>query len=986
MLTVISLLLSINFLDAQTVKGSKGKDFWLTFIPNFHNNKYSQNPLKKYLDTLNIYIAAEKPTKGIISYRDINNKLYTRNFEIRDTNQIFRCKLHYRDFELEGFNDNGRKWARNQCEMIAHQSFHITSENDVSVYALNQATYTSDAFLVFPTNVLGEVYYILSYNGDGTFGANSSRTPSQFAIVATEDSTKVEITPSSPTYVNGKISFSVVLNKGDVYLVQSAFDKGFDNPDLTGSLVEADKPIAVFSGHQRAKIPIDMISSNPSRDILVEQLQPYKNWGKNAFIIPLVQPYNITNDGTDLFRIVAAKDSTNIFLNGEYIRTINSGEFFEAPADKIFVINSNNPISVAQYKKTSRNFGIDLNISDPYMLIIPPKEQYLSSYRIISTESWDYNSENGFYPAFTEHYISLIVPDTAINSIVVDGNPIEAKKFKPIPGSKYYYVNYPTYGGVHSVYGSAPFGIYMSGFGKANSYGYLGGMNFIQLNFRPPKIFSSNNCSQVTGTLKKFSRTDYGIWSVIVDSSYNVNVLIDPFQQGDSLVAFNADLIDYRSDGSFKISVNDSLGNSRHKNIFIPGFTAGLISNTIPDSLLVVEHTVRPHSIVHGYFDILNYGRYELKINRVWFNNNAFTVISSQNFVLSPRLTSRLQYTFSYDILNKNDTVIIDTIKIKNDCFVRPIAIVKITVKGDTNSPGMQIMHPECDTMSVVTFSETESNDFGLMSYEVVNKVNCDVRKKFFNYQKLILEIIQINKQYDAYFTIRALDSAGNVRTLTDTIFGNNLFIEFVDSNNIHSFGEKIAGFLWCDSLLIHNTSSKELRIDAVDIKQNIDFSFPLSQFPFIVPSGESKSLFACFKPGKLTKEIFRDTVSIILDCIEQTIILEGKVKSFIRTGQSQCGADINLITVKVPRNFFIDNICPNPVPEIGKINIAIPKESDVLIKIYDILGREQFKLVEFFKPGMYELNLDLSQLKSGVYFFTIIFGGQIYTSEFRKI
>ncbi len=988
MLAVLLTVLFSNDLTAKKSWDSRGKDFWLTFIPNYHNLKYSLDQKVKYLDTLNIYIAASKSTSGIITYRNIRGMVFTHKFVIKDTNKIHKFQLPYRTFELEGFNDNGHNWLQNQCEKIAPQSFHITSDDDISVYALNQARFTSDAFLVFPAEVLGEDYYILSYNSDSYSYNPNSRTPSQFAIVASEDNTSVTIKPSTATFVNGIGEQKITLNRGDVYLVQSKIDKKNKNPDLSGTIVKANKPIAIFSGHQRARIPVDTIFRNASRDILVEQLQPFKNWGKNAFIVPLVQPYSICIEGNDIFRIIAGTDSTKIYLNDTYITTIDEGEFFEALADKLFVIKASKPISVAQYKKTSKYISSDLNISDPYMLLIPPKEQYLNSYRIINTESWDYSPRGGYYKAFSEHYITLIVPDDALNSITVDGKSIPIRKFKPILKSGYSFINYPTSAGVHSINANAPFGIYVSGFGMANSYGYLGGMNFKQLNFRSPRIFSLDTCEQIKGILTKYSRTDYGVWSVRTKNKNNVDVTVAHFNKNDDSVRFSARLIDYRKDGKFTISVEDTLKNRNEQSFDIYGFTVGLASDNVPDTLLIINRRARPKIKSRGDIWIVNYGQALQTVNQVRFTKQEFKCTSSQSFVLQKAQKTKLEYEFYYDKYNAQDIIIDDTIKIANDCFERPIAIIRYTVIGDKDKPVLiQNAHTECDTMVVVAFTDNRTDDFGLMNYQIIINENCSVINTINSAEKYEFKIIQTDKSIDAFFKINAIDSAGNVRSVTDTIFGNMLFIEPIRMDNQYSFGERTVGFLWCDSLRILNKSHNELRVRTIEIAQNIHYGIPQSQLPFIVPPGETKSFYICFKPADITKKDYIDTITINLNCVKRKIILVGKSKALKRTGTSQCGADMSLLTKKVPKTFFIDNIYPNPVNSKGKVRFAVPKDGNIRFKIFNIFGNKVFELNNSnLQSGIYEYSLNTSELRQGVYFLVIYFNNRPYVKEFRKI
>lgn len=252
-------LIETNVLLSQieTKYDSKGTDFWLTFLPNYHGERNT--------DSLYIFITSSEPTSGTIEYKDRMGNPFVQSFIISDPTQIYVFKLRSYYFELLGFNDRGTIRSSNQGESIGLNSFHITSEKEVTVYALNQAYYTSDAFMVLPSDVLGKRYFILSYNSDWT---HSSPTPSQFAIVATEDSTAVTIYPSVDTYVNGSTIQSIEMNRGNVYLVQTGL-RG-NNPDLTGTEIIASKPIAIFSGHQRATVPVTLSVDNPSRDILVE--------------------------------------------------------------------------------------------------------------------------------------------------------------------------------------------------------------------------------------------------------------------------------------------------------------------------------------------------------------------------------------------------------------------------------------------------------------------------------------------------------------------------------------------------------------------------------------------------------------------------------------------------------------------------------------------------------------------------------------------
>jgi hypothetical protein len=90
--------------------------------------------------------------------------------------------------------------------------------------------------------------------------------------------------------------------------------------------------------------------------------------------------------------------------------------------------------------------------------------------------------------------------------------------------------------------------------------------------------------------------------------------------------------------------------------------------------------------------------------------------------------------------------------------------------------------------------------------------------------------------------------------------------------------------------------------------------------------------------------------------------------KIFGGTGATKKGKE-NLI----PLVFKLYQNYPNPFNPIAVIKYDIPQNSKVLIKVYDILGREVKQLVDEFKQaGSYTINFDGTNLASGVYFYRI--------------
>jgi hypothetical protein len=83
----------------------------------------------------------------------------------------------------------------------------------------------------------------------------------------------------------------------------------------------------------------------------------------------------------------------------------------------------------------------------------------------------------------------------------------------------------------------------------------------------------------------------------------------------------------------------------------------------------------------------------------------------------------------------------------------------------------------------------------------------------------------------------------------------------------------------------------------------------------------------------------------------------------------------------EVPQRFELSQNYPNPFNPTTNINFAIAKQSDVTIKIYDLLGREVRTLVnQKMMPGTYKVdwlsdNNEGKSVSSGVYFYRITAG-----------
>ena len=77
-----------------------------------------------------------------------------------------------------------------------------------------------------------------------------------------------------------------------------------------------------------------------------------------------------------------------------------------------------------------------------------------------------------------------------------------------------------------------------------------------------------------------------------------------------------------------------------------------------------------------------------------------------------------------------------------------------------------------------------------------------------------------------------------------------------------------------------------------------------------------------------------------------------------------------------LPTEYKLEQNHPNPFNPTTTISYAIPEQSFVSLKIYDVTGSEVKELVsESQNAGFYNVAFDASNLSSGLYFYSLISG-----------
>lgn len=78
-------------------------------------------------------------------------------------------------------------------------------------------------------------------------------------------------------------------------------------------------------------------------------------------------------------------------------------------------------------------------------------------------------------------------------------------------------------------------------------------------------------------------------------------------------------------------------------------------------------------------------------------------------------------------------------------------------------------------------------------------------------------------------------------------------------------------------------------------------------------------------------------------------------------------------VSVGAPEKFTLEQNYPNPFNPSTTINFSLPKDGFVSLKIYDMLGKEVNSLLQEYKmAGYYSIQINASELPSGMYFYSL--------------
>ncbi|MDB5940433.1 MAG: hypothetical protein JWP77_2797, partial [Polaromonas sp.] len=452
------LLLVFTAADAQELS-NKGKEFWVGY--GYHQDmKAAGNALND--QDMRLYFTSDVAAAVKVEIPGVG---WSKTYQVT-ANAVT---------ESDPIPKDGGQDSRLNEEGTFNRGIHITSNQPIVAYAHIYSSSNSGASLLFPVETLGSDYYSLNF----TQKANTGDAHSWAFVIATEDNTEVEITPSAKTLKhNAGQSFVVPLKKGEIFNLMGE-TTGLTGVDLTGTRIrsvrngiQSCEKIAVFSGAGRVSINCDNAADAPSADNLIQQVFPRSAWGNKYLTVPTAKLSN------NYFRIAVNDPSTVVTVGGVRLTKLERNFYYEIIANTPQSIVSDKPVMVAQYitssdangsKPCGNSFGA---YGDPEMIYISPIEQTIDKITLNSTRHYQ----------IAYHYINVIIKSSAVQSFRLDGVP-GAGSFSTHAGDPAFsFATFEVKAGSHNLRADAGFNAIAYGYGETESYGYNAGTNIKDLN------------------------------------------------------------------------------------------------------------------------------------------------------------------------------------------------------------------------------------------------------------------------------------------------------------------------------------------------------------------------------------------------------------------------------------------------------------------------------------------------------------------------
>ncbi len=394
---------------------------------------------------------------------------------------------------------------------VRRVAFRITTDRPVAAYQFSpyccNYSFSNDASLLFPTSALGLDYRYLGVpSWQQPLAPPGSGSPAGIAIVGTVDGTEITVELPQAGLLNpddtGRLGINgrrvtvridaqevVQLNarNGDPFMDLDPDTFQIREPDLSGSVITATEPVAVFSTHMCTYYPQALAAC----DHVEEQLFPTGTWGNTFTLVPPVRRgQGVGGQEFIYWKIIARDPGTRVTLStpfgqigpqppgfvgvpycGDHLAgqdiVLDNPQFCEFGTSAPVQITGDGPLMVMGIVSGQESTGLGqpfgAQAGDPAIFLVPPDRQYRQDYPFLT-------------PATYAHDFLTIVADPDAQ-ILLDDAAINLGDATPVPGTNRVFKHIEIADGQHRVAGNRPFGILVFAFDDFVSYAFTGGLN-----------------------------------------------------------------------------------------------------------------------------------------------------------------------------------------------------------------------------------------------------------------------------------------------------------------------------------------------------------------------------------------------------------------------------------------------------------------------------------------------------------------------------
>lgn len=359
--------------------------------------------------------------------------------------RVFKLGPREIDGSAPGTFDTGTGTA------LTRGAYRIRSSMPLVAYQFNPlenvSVFSNDASLLKPveavapdSTTLADAYVVLSWpqtiaitdDPRTNFSASDPINLRAFlTVIGTRPDTHVRVVTSTRVIPGGPIPETPP--GGTIETTLGAFDvlnleTGDFNADFSGSRIAADGPVIVFTGSEASDAPFfpDLSHRRCCADHLEEQLDPIRTAGKSY--IATVSPNRaraLSEAGAKIdvieqpeyFRVIAATSAgarIQTTVDGEVSRFVlkEKASFVDIASSEHFALVSDAPVMMTSVSPSQEAANIPRGLpgGDPSLLVIPPIEQFRSTYVFLTPDKYSFD------------FIRIIAPPSA--EIVFDGEPL----------------------------------------------------------------------------------------------------------------------------------------------------------------------------------------------------------------------------------------------------------------------------------------------------------------------------------------------------------------------------------------------------------------------------------------------------------------------------------------------------------------------------------------------------------------------------------